>query len=229
MNEGILFPLIMIAVSLVGGGLFWLYIKTTEKKQYSDETDANMKTAQDFINIKNLKDHFLYINEGLTLIFIRIQPISIDLYSPAEKNALMRQLTVELSEINHAFKMMALSRPVDIVPLIQKMMEISREADDIRRELLEQEIKFLNEYTMSEDIVERQFYVSIWDKTDAFNEMELLKRGKQFAEKFSTSSVSAEVIGEKDIVRLLNYVYTPNIVTFEDTDFSPTIPLLQED
>lgn len=228
LNEGILFPLIMLAISIIGGGLFLLMTKP-KAKTYTEEEELSLKTAQDFVNVKNLKDRFLYATEGLTIMFVRIQPISIDLYSKAEKHSLMRQLTLELSDITYPFKFMALSRPVDIVPLIQVMQANSRNADDIRRKLLQEEIQYLNDFTLSEDIVERQFYISIWDKTDTFNETELAKRANALADKFSSCGVSASVIGEDDIVQLINYVYNPATASFEDTDFTACVPYIVEE
>lgn len=225
--EGILFPLIMIAVCLVGGGIFMLIMKTSNNKEYTDEEELSLKTAQEFLNVKNLKGKFLYTNEGETMMYLRIQPISIDLYSAAEKRSLSKQLTVEMSDINHPFKFIALSRPVNIMPLIETMKATSRESNDVQRELLVKEMKYLNDMTQSEDIVERQFYISIWDKTDAFNEAELSKRASLFAEKFTTCGVRAEVIEEADIVRLLNYFYTPN-ATSDETEFTATIPFIDE-
>ncbi|MFI3249935.1 MAG: hypothetical protein R3Y07_03110 [Eubacteriales bacterium] len=227
MKEGMLFPLIMIAVTLIGGGFFFFYLKMSENKQ--SEEEPTMKTAQSFVNVKNLKDRFLYTTEGQTILFVRIQSVSIDLYSKSEKRSLMRQLTTELSEISYSFKFMALSRPVNIEPLIQSMMRTARTASEIRRELLDKEIQYLNDFTLSEDIVERQFYLSVWDKTDAYNENELAKRANILAEKFTSCGVAAEVIGEKDIIQLINYVYNPATASHEDTDYYPCIPIISEE
>lgn len=228
MNEGMIFPLIMIAVTLIGGSLFFLYMKSADKKQYSEEEELSLKTAQEFINVKNCKDKFLYTLDGFTIMYIRLQSVSIDLLSKSELISLMRQLTAENSEFNHPFKLISLSRPVDILPLIEDMKETSRHADRIRRELLEKQMQFLSDYTMSEDIVERQFYLSIWDKTGEYNESELLKRGNMLAEHYTSCGVGAEVIGEGDIVKLLNYVNNPSMAS-EDSEFTASIPFIDEE
>ena len=76
----------------------------------------------------------------MVFIYLRIHAISIDLYSKSEKNVLIKTLTAELSDIQYQFKFMALSRPVDISPLITEMSEMLKEAEDKRKELLRQEI-----------------------------------------------------------------------------------------
>ena len=138
--QGLLFPIIMLTVTLVGGGLLLLFLKTAKKRPVSDEASMAMQTAQQFINVRDVKDKYLYTKDGLVLTYLRVHAISIDLYSRAEKNTLIKQLTAELSDIQYPFKFMAVSRPVDISPLISDMQGMLKTADDRRKELLRQEI-----------------------------------------------------------------------------------------
>lgn len=227
--DGLLFPILMLTVTLLGGGILLLVIKNTKPKARTDEESLSMKTAQDFINVKNLNDKFLYTKEGMTLVFVRIQGVSIDLYSKTEKNSLIRQLTTELSEIQYPFKFMAVSRPVDISPLIHEMTAKLRNADDKQKELLRHEIYQLSSFALSGDIVERQFYISLWDKSDHYTEKDLLKRAILLTEKFTSNGVGADVIYEKEIVRLLNLVHNPSYTHLEDTDYLASIPIIEGD
>lgn len=224
--DGLLFPIIMLAITIIGGGILLLVIKNTKPKAYTSDEEQSMKTAQDFINVKNLKDKFLYTDDGLTLMYVRVQGISIDLYSKNEKTSLIKQLTTELSEINYPFKFMALSRPVDISPLIHELTEELKNADDKRKELLRHEIYQMSSFALSGEIVERQFYISIWDKTDSDNEKELSKRANLLAEKFTSNGIGADVIGEKEIVRILNLVHNPSYTHLEDAEYTPSIPFV---
>lgn len=92
-----------------------------------------MQTAQQFINVKDIRDKYLYTRGGMVFIYLRIHAISIDLYSKSEKNVLIKTLTAELSDIQYQFKFMALSRPVDISPLITEMSEMLKEAEDKKK------------------------------------------------------------------------------------------------
>lgn len=224
--DGLLFPIIMLAITIIGGGILLLVIKNTKPKAYTSDEEQSMKTAQDFINVKNLKDKFLYTDDGLTLMYVRVQGISINLYSKNEKTSLIKQLTTELSEINYPFKFMALSRPVDISPLIHELTEELKNADDKRKELLRHEIYQMSAFALSGEIVERQFYISIWDKTDSDNEKELSKRANLLAEKFTSNGIGADVIGEKEIVRILNLVHNPSYTHLEDAEYTPSIPFV---
>jgi hypothetical protein len=227
--QGLLFPIIMLAVTLVGGGILLLFLKTAKKRPVSDEAAISMQTAQQFINVRDVKDKYLYTKDGLVLIFLRIHSISIDLFSKAEKSVLIRQLTAELSDIQYPFKFMGVSRPVDISPLIADMQGMLKTADDRRKELLRQEILQMSSYALSGEIVERQFYISMWDRCEDGVEKDLFKRASLLAEKFTTNGIGCDVLAEKEIVRLLNLINNPSYTHLEDTEFEASIPMLKED
>jgi len=217
----------MLAVTLGGGGMFLLFLKNGRKKPAASEESAAMQTAQEFINIKDIKDRYLYTRGGIALVFLRIYSISIDLYSKSEKNVLIRQLTAELSDIQYPFKFMAVSRPVDISPLINDLTAMLKNSDEKRKELLRQEILQMSSYALSGEIVERQFYISLWDKYEDGIEKDLYKRAALLAEKFTTNGIGCEVIGDKEIVRLINLVHNPSYVHLEDAETAASIPLLR--
>lgn len=226
--QGLIFPIIMLTVTLVGGGLLLLILKNTKKRPVSDEATMAMQTAQQFINVRDIKDKYLYTKDGLVLTFLRIHSISIDLYSKSEKNTLIKLLTAELSDIQYPFKFMAVSRPVDISPLISDMQSMLKNADDKRKELLRQEILQMSSYALSGEIVERQFYISVWEKQEDGAEKDLLKRASLLAEKFTTNGIGCDVLAEKEIVRLLNLVNNPSYTHLEDTEFEASIPTLEK-
>lgn len=48
--ESLLFPIIMLAVTLIGGGILLLFLKTSKKPPQTDAGSTAMQTAQQFIN-----------------------------------------------------------------------------------------------------------------------------------------------------------------------------------
>ena len=155
--ENFMFPIIMLAVTLIGGGILMLFLKSGTKRPLTE--NAAMVTAQQFINIKDSQDKYLYTRDGMIFVYLRIHAISIDLFSKSEKNVLIKTLTAELSDIQYPFKFLALSRPVDISPLITEMGDMLKEAEEKRKEILRQEILQMGSYALSGEIVERQFYM----------------------------------------------------------------------
>lgn len=225
--ESLLFPIIMLAVTLVGGGILLLFLKTSKKNPQTDAGSAAMQTAQQFINVKDIRDKYLYTRGGMVFIYLRIHAISIDLYSKSEKNVLIKTLTAELSDIQYPFKFMALSRPVDISPLITEMSEMLKEAEDKRKELLRQEILQMGGFALSGEIVERQFYIALWEKQEEGIERDLLKRASLLCEKFATGGVTCDILMEKEIVRLINLVNNPSYTHLEDAETAASIPVLK--
>lgn len=225
--ESLLFPIIMLAVTLTGGGILLLFLKTGKRDIRTNEECAAMQTAQQFINVRDIRDKYLYTRDGMVFVYLRIHAISIDLYSRSEKNVLIKTLTAELSDIQYPFKFMALSRPVDISPLITEMSEMLKQAEDKRKELLRQEILQMGGYALSGEIVERQFYIALWEKQEEGIERELLKRASLLCEKFSIGGVNCDVLAEKEIVRLINLVNNPSYTHLEDAETVASIPVLK--
>ena len=225
--ESLLFPIIMLAVTLIGGGILLLFLKTSKKPPQTDAGSTAMQTAQQFINVKDIRDKYLYTRGGMVFIYLRIHAISIDLYSKSEKNVLIKTLTAELSDIQYQFKFMALSRPVDISPLITEMSEMLKEAEDKRKELLRQEILQMGGFALSGEIVERQFYIALWEKQEEGIERDLLKRASLLCEKFATGGVTCNILTEKEIVRLINLVNNPSYTHLEDAETAASIPVLK--
>lgn len=226
--ESLIFPIIMLAVTLIGGGVLFLFLKNGKGSTQAETESADLKTAQHFINVKDIQDKYLYTRDGMIFVYLRIHSISIDLYSNSEKNVLIRTLTAELSNIQYPFKFMALSRPVDISPLITEMGEMLKYAEEKRKELLRQEILQMGGFALSGEIVERQFYIALWEKQEEGCERDLLKRASLLCEKFSIGGIMCDILTEKEIVRLLNLVNNPSYTHLEDTEVTASIPIVKE-
>lgn len=225
--ENFMFPIIMLAVTLIGGGILILFLKSGTKRPLTENENAAMVTAQQFINIKDSQDKYLYTCDGMIFVYLRIHAISIDLFSKSEKNVLIKTLTAELSDIQYPFKFLALSRPVDISPLITEMGDMLKEAEEKRKEILRQEILQMGSYALSGEIVERQFYIAIWDKQDEGSERDMLKKASLLCEKFAAGGVVTDILTKKEIVRLVNLVNNPSYTHLEDAETSASIPTLK--
>ena len=86
----------------------------------------------------------------------------------------------------------------------------------------------MSSFALLGEVVERQFYISLWDKTDHDNDKDLLKRANLLTEKFTSNGVGADVIDEKEIVRLLNLVNNPSYTHLEDTEVAASIPMIED-
>jgi hypothetical protein len=216
----------MIIICLTGGGVAYFLLKQKEKNKYKEKSAPETAAANEFINVKDICGNFLYTRDGLALCYLKLTPISIDLYSKTEKRNIVRTLTAEMSGTQFPFKFIAVSRPIDISPLISELHSLLMTSDSKQRELLKAEMIEMSNFAMGGDIVERQFYIVIWDKVVDGIERELMNRARVFAENFNSSRIFCEILQQQDIVRLCNLVNNPSYTHIEDNNFDAAIPLI---
>ncbi|VDN47284.1 conserved protein of unknown function [Petrocella atlantisensis] len=202
-------PIIMILICCGGGAGALFYMKNNNTKNVDAKSQQEL-TAQEFINVKDIHDKFLYTRDGQVIAYLKINPISIDLFSDMEKEQICRVLTAELSNIQKPFKFLAVSRPVDITPLINEYTALLAETTDQRqKELLRNEMMVMSNYAVSGEVVERQFYIMLWTRFRTGIEQDLQKECREFCNKFESANIGCDIIKEHEIVRLCNLINNP--------------------
>ena len=68
-----------------------------KKKEKKKKLTAEQTTAQEFTNVLNIQNNYLYTRDGYVIGYIKILPVSVGLLSQREKETLVKQLTAELS------------------------------------------------------------------------------------------------------------------------------------
>jgi hypothetical protein len=227
MKELIL-PVSMIVLCLIGLVVVMYLMKGKDKPKLRKEVNNNNDlTVQEFLNVKEIRDTFLYTLDGYLISYIKVNSISIDLLSDMEKKVLTRKLTDEFSEIDEPFIFMAVSRPVDITPLVNEYVEMMHSTDDpIRKELLRNEIKVISEFSLSGEVVQREFFYKIWEKNQEAAESNLRKRVEDMMNKLESAGLICEVLKRHSIIRLCNLVNNPAFAVIEDTNVDMSIPYL---
>lgn len=195
-----------------------------------EKIDNKKQTAQDFVNVKDIKDKFLYTRDEKIASYIQINPIDINLLSKREKQSLARTLTAELTSERKTFKFIAVSRPVDISPLLTEYQNIiSNTNNQKQKELLRHEMYSISNFALSGEVVERQFYIMLWEDYEEGIERDLLKRAMEFTSKLESSGIKCNILTQNKIVRLCNLINNPAYINTEGTSFEPSIPFLKGD
>lgn len=220
-----LLPILILLLCLIGGGAVLFFLRTSKRRSQAT-SDAAMQTAQQFVNVQDIQGHFLYTLDGWVLSYLRLFPISLDLLSLAEKRLLIRKLTAELSSIRFPFKFLAVSRPVDISPLITDLSSLLPSADATQKELLRQELLEMNTLSLSGEVVERQFYLTIWQRQEQGGERDLLDKAKRLVQHFEDAGVQAQLLKQQEIVRLCNLVNNPAYSHLDQDGPEEAIPFL---
>ncbi|GIQ68329.1 MULTISPECIES: hypothetical protein [Paenibacillaceae] len=220
-----LLPILILLFCLIGGGAVLFFLRTSKRRSQAT-SDAADQTAQQFVNVQDIQGHFLFTLDGWVLSYLRLFPISLDLLSLAEKRLLIRKLTAELSSIRFPFKFLAVSRPVDISPLITDLSSLLPSADATQKELLRQELMEMNTLSLSGEVVERQFYLTLWQRQEQGDERNLLDKAKRLVQHFEDAGVQAQLLKQQEIVRLCNLVNNPAYSHLDQDDPEEAIPFL---
>ncbi|KAB3527079.1 hypothetical protein [Alkaliphilus serpentinus] len=208
-------PIIMILLCAIAGAVAFFFLKRP-KQLKNDQINENQKTAQEFVNVEDIHDRFLYTRDGQIIAYIKIHPISIDLFSDSEKEQISKVLTAELSSVQKPFKFLAVSRPVDITPLVNEYQSLLLETTDQKqKELLRHEIMEISNFATSGEVIERNFFIMIWSRYREGIESDLIKECKEMIQKFESVNIHCDIIKEQEITRLCNSINNPAYIYYE--------------
>lgn len=197
------------------------------KKKQKAEINPKEQTANDFVNVLDIKNSVLYSRDHYVFAYIRVPPLALELMSVAEQEVIMRNLAVEMSAENKPFKHLSISRPVNISGLIDDLTDAYLVAETPQqKELLKQNIDTINNFALSGDVVERQFYFIIWEKYYDGVQDYLVKRAEELCMRLNSVQKDIELLNDNGIVQLCNLFANPAYSHFEDGNIIPSIPLL---
>lgn len=225
----------LVTLALCGGFLWWFKRNDDKKRtrRSSEEEDARraaaQKTAQEFVNAKDLGNNCLYTLDGMIFAYIKLEGLCLELFSRQEQKLLCKNLSSALSQIKRPYKYIAVSRPVDISKSLQEYEELYSGAEGGRKKLLKNEMRELADMVMSGETLERQHYIVIWDTVQRADEHSIVTAANDLLKKFTENGISAELVDKKGIVRLCNLVNIPAYVHIESADIEDAISVLSDD
>ena len=77
--------ILIVALALAGGVYLFLTISKKKSKEQTEENAVEMMTANEMINVKDIRNNCLHTNDGYTFTFIEIGGMSMELFSESEK------------------------------------------------------------------------------------------------------------------------------------------------
>ena len=202
--------IVLCLLSVIGFFIF-------KKSGSSDKQRTDMDTAQEFINVMDIQDQFLYTLDGYVMTYISITPISIEMLSEKEKEHLEISITAEFRNLNKPFKFIAVSRPIDISGLLEDYKKIISKLDDqVQKVLLRKEIYVMSDYALSGEVLQRKFYIMLWEKYKEGIEEEFLKRTKDFVKRFEMNNIKCSILEKSEIITVLNLINNPHYESLEE-------------
>lgn len=183
-------------------------------------------TLNEFLNIKDIpKDkNYLITKDGEKILFIRVNPINIELLSEEEMEAKMDLMSIEFSNEQYPYKILVIPRTVDISEHIIEQEKLKNMSDDeTSKSIIENRIRFTTNLVADKDIIENEFYILIWNRDSEGSELELNKRANNWISRLRNCDLEGEVLNEKDIILLAKSFTIPEFARKEGTDYRDNI------
>ena len=186
------------------------------------------RSCNDEINILDIKNNAIYTRDNYVIMALKLNSINIQLFSKRELTQKVKEITSELSSDLRELKFLSISRPVDVTELVEKLREILSKSDiQKQKNLLKQNIKETIRLTITGEVVERQNFITIFEKNSDTAEKELLKRAMDLVNKFGNCGIKVDILNEQELIQLCNSTLNINFAFREDNEFEEKIPYLQ--
>ena len=138
------------------------------KEGISIKLKNKIKTLNEFLNIKDIDENFLFTLDEQIILFLKILPINTDLFSEEELEFKMDSMSIEFCNEQYPYTIFVIPRKVDIADFVNEQQELKKQVqDEVSIQIVEKRIIHTHELVADKNIIENEFYLCIWDK---FNE-----------------------------------------------------------
>lgn len=182
------------------------------------------KSLNEFLNIKNIDENFLYTLDNKVITFIRVCPINTELFSEEELENKMDSMSVEFSNEQYPYSIFVIPRKVDISEYVKEQEELKKNIqDEISIKIVEKRIIATHELVADKNIIENEFYLYIWeDESDNVKE-KILKRANNWRKRFKDCGFETEILEKTQIILLAKSFTIPEFARKEDTSYDESI------
>ena len=182
------------------------------------------KSLNEFLNIKNIDENFLYTLDNKVITFIKVYPINTELFSEEELENKMDSMSVEFSNEQYPYSIFVVPRKVDISDYIKEQEELKKNIqDEISIKIVEKRIVATHEMVADRNIIENEFYLYIWEDDSENVKEKILKRANNWRKRFKDCGFETEVLEKTQIILLSKSFTIPEFARKEDTNYDDSI------
>ena len=128
------------------------------------QKNSKVQSLNEFLNIKDIKRNYLYTLDNQIVVFIKVNPINIELLSDSELERKMDSEAIEFSNEQYPYKIMVIPRAVDISEHIREQEQLKKSLDDdVCIEIINNRIIATMEIVENKNIIENEFYIMLYD------------------------------------------------------------------
>lgn len=192
-------------------------LKTQKTKLTQGELNA-----QDFINVKNIMDIFLFTKDGYAFSYLSVAPLTRELMTENEQLSKCSTLISYLKSIRKPFKILKLQKPIDVSMNINHLAnKKTKEITDIKNRIIDTNIEKLDDIATSNKSVSFLFYICIWEKSNDTDELK--SRVHELKNIFDNSGLGATVLRGNEILTLCNLFTNPAFANVSDVSLKSDI------
>lgn len=176
-------------------------------------------TEQELLNVIDIKGNFLYTRDNKIFVYIKINPINLQLWSVSELKEKLITYTAEFSSEDVYFSLYSISRPIELSGVIANYEKLRKSSQDlVQKRIISNTINYLQSMSSVGDAIEKQTYIILWKEMSDYAEKDLLKRANEWIKRFQNVSSNARILNEHEIVQLINGFTNPNVAYDEDVE-----------
>lgn len=182
------------------------------------------KTLNEFLNIKDIKENYLYTLDNQIINFIKIYPINTELFSEEELENKMDSMSIEFSDEQYPYTFFVIPRKVDITDYIKEQEELKKTIqDETSIKIVEKRIIATHELVADKNIIENEFYLCIWNDFAEDVKEKLNKRAKVWTQRLKNCGFESEILEKTQIILLVKSFTIPEFARKEDTNYDDNI------
>ena len=182
------------------------------------------KSINEFLNIKNIEENFLYTLDEQVILFIRINPINTNLFSEEELEIKMNSMSIEFCNEQYPYTVFIIPRKVDITDYIKEQEVLKRKLqDETSINIVENRILETHQLVANKNIIENEFYLLIWDNDSEDIKEKLNKRANTWMKRFKNCEFQTRILNKSEIILLVKSFTIPEFARKEDTNYDDSI------
>lgn len=161
---------------------------------------GNKQTAQQWINIEDIKDDILISKDGYIFGYIYVKALNSKLMSDDEKLRHCENITSSLEIEKNIWQLISIPRTVDINGMLDNLIDLRKKTNnDARLRLIGGEITSITEMERM-GVREPLIFIKIWEKASKTAISQLKKRLSALDVALKNNNIKSEILKDKEIV-----------------------------
>lgn len=189
-------------------------------------------TANDFVDVKDIKGNFLYTRNNYIFCYLRIYPFNLDLLTMEDRRTLTNRLAAAFDGDRKNFIYCTLPRELDLDVYKAFLKEKRQLADFLgKKRIVDELIKKATELSSDTENYEHQHYYKFWIDSSNLSssqaEIELRDRAMRFRDMYRDVQIPCEILEEREIIKLCNLYSNRRSANYDVYSSVTSTPLIR--